>query len=168
MSPWNSKLVFFFSADATLRQLPFGQIQVKWIKNNNDIFKTEWNKFGDRQTIIILFILLFYWRTNKNNIDKKFKKTTTTKKLRATKKKIRDEFDGGICFGLFGFLCRMSRRSHLNPFFWNVFTLFTNGYDHFLHCERILIMSKSLLELLFMFLWFVINFHKLFSLFTVF
>jgi len=43
----------------------------------------------------------------------------------------------------------MSRRSHLNPFFWNVFTLFANGYDHFLHCERILIMSKSLLELSF-------------------
>merc|ERR1712228_290432 len=64
-------------------------------------------------------------------------------------KKIRDEFDGGIFFGLFGFLCRMSRRSHLNPFFWNVFTLFANGYDHFLHCERILIMSKSLLELSF-------------------
>jgi len=64
-------------------------------------------------------------------------------------KEIRDEIDGGICFGLFGFLCRMSRRSHLNPFFWNVFTLLTNGYDHFLHCERILIMSKSLLELSF-------------------
>jgi len=40
-------------------------------KKNNNIFKTEWNQFGDRQTIIILFILLFYWRTNNNNIDKK-------------------------------------------------------------------------------------------------
>merc|ERR1712025_1022696 len=80
---------------------------------------------------------------------KKTTTTTTTKKLRATNKKIRDEFDGGIFFGLFGFLCRMSRRSHLKPFFWNVFTLFANGYDNFLHCERILIMSKSLLELSF-------------------
>merc|ERR1711872_914654 len=57
--------------------------------------------------------------------------TTSIKKTTTTTKKIRDEFDGGIFFGLFGFLCRMSRRSHLNPFFWNVFTLFANGYDHF-------------------------------------
>jgi len=59
----------------------------KMDKKNNNIFKTEWNQFGDRQTIIILFILLFYWRTNNNNIDKKTTTTTTTKKLRATNKK---------------------------------------------------------------------------------
>jgi len=97
----------------------------------------------DRPSLSYLFFFFIDEPTTTTSI----KKNNNNQKTARNQKKIRDEFDGGIFFGLFGFLCRMSRRSHLNPFFWNVFTLLTNGYDHFLHCERILIMSKSLLEL---------------------